>query len=72
MPSWNYKRDFNNIGVRSFIPTGAPFPYKTANPCCGGCPAGNNLFQGRLVANNANRVNTQVSGGLPRQRASRQ
>jgi hypothetical protein len=30
MPSWNYKRDFNNIGVRSFIPTGAPLSLCTA------------------------------------------
>src|SRR5664280_90902 len=41
-------------GVR--ISPGAPLPYKTANPCCGGCPVGNHLFQGRLIADNADRV----------------
>src|ERR1017187_1707706 len=29
-------------GVR--IPSGAPIPYKTANPCRGGCPASNHLL----------------------------
>src|SRR5208283_121049 len=43
-------------GVR--IPSGAPLPYKTANACSGGCPAGNYLFRGRLVADNAKRVAT--------------
>ena len=52
----------NNIRVRSFILTGAPFAYKTTNISVRGLFAGNYGLQYVLVANNPDRVVVDFDG----------
>ena len=52
MPLLELDCDFNNISVRSFILTGAPFAYKTTNIPVRGLFTGNHGLQHIPAANN--------------------
>lgn len=50
------QRNFNNIGVRGYIQSGAPIRYKTANLWSGGSGCPNGLFQNLFSPDDAHLV----------------